>query len=998
MRTVKPRGSTVRSRSRTWLNRALALSLCTWPVWQALAQAPGAPPAAPAAPPLATVGGRRIERAEYERRLVITQQTAARGQQPAEYQQVMRRQLLESMIRLELLELEAKRLKVAVSEAEAESLLHADPYFNPGGKFDARLWERVRGTQPERFRTVVAEAGERLAAQRLNVGLQARFRPADAELRERALRQLHHAFVDELSLRAADFNGSYPEPRETDVPRFYREHQELFARPDRAVLSVVFVNLPPRTPAEVSDAAAGAAWTQRMKRAADSLAAAVRAGARLEDASAAYGGPRGKVTVLPDNFPGYWHGDAAQTASVFKTPAGSLLREPVPAGEGYLVVRVDEVQPAHRAPLVEVAREIRTRLRDDSRLHHEERERRGLFATLRDSLAGPAWKFRWAALDTATVRVPEPTEADLDHWYRGHLADFSAFDSRTGSIIARSLAEVRDEVRTRWKRDERMASARQMADALFEAWSAGRRASGLEARAGVRETGPVPMGADIDTGFAASVLSDTLWKLGEPHGAGRAVYGRGQLVWQVTGRVASYTPTFEQAEPALRLALEVRQRAIEEEGARKIFALDPQRFGVGRRYHYTRLAVTTPPLDDIRLTRAEVERWRQQNLAKYSAPELVRASHVLVTPINDSPAADQAARVRADSLLSRIRAGESFEEIAAHYSDDPATKDKGGDLGVFGRGTMLEPFERTVFAMHKGELAGPVKTDLGYHVIRCTEHVPAFVQPLKYVYSLVATDLAIVESDSIAARRADSLVRVVRTAAQGREAAQKLHYETAPFSVGQDERLTDMGMRDYFDRLFKLKPGEVMGIKWRSVGTGYWVTWLDSISAPVAPSFDDARMRAVAAYRAGAGERVLAAKTAEMDSLAAAGWSLDSLGTLWGGLKRSRELRAPSPGGRADLPAVLDSLVFGTGGRPPGLAPGQISGWVRVAGSMSRLRLVEREEPTAERVSARIDELRRIETERSMQAYFEDLKKRYPVRITDRALEAIPLPEFPPKD
>src|SRR5207244_11995846 len=109
------------------------------------------------------------------------------------------------------------------------------------------------------------------------------------------------------------------------------------------------------------------------------------------------------------------------------------------------------VQPEHVAPIAEVSKEIRGRLRDDSRLHHDERDQRQLFATLRDSLAGEAWTFRWAAVDTGDVRVPDPTEADLDRWYRGHLADFSTFNAASGTIVAKTLAQAHDEARTRWR-------------------------------------------------------------------------------------------------------------------------------------------------------------------------------------------------------------------------------------------------------------------------------------------------------------------------------------------------------------------------------------------------------------------------------------------------------------------------------------------------------------------------------------------------------------------
>src|SRR5262249_54586288 len=320
---------------------------------------------------------------------------------------------LETLIRMNLLILEAPRQNIAVSTPEAESLLKTDPYFSPDGKFDAQRWQLSRTTQAARFQAALQVSRDQIAARKLDEQMHAKFTPDDAELREKALRQLRHAVTEDLSFNVAEFNGGYPEPRESDVLRYAREHAAEFRRPDRAKLSVVFVNEPPRTQLEMSDAPAGAAWTARMKRAADSLLAAVKGGAPLEEASAPYGGPRGDVSVLPDNFPGYWRGDASQSAAVFKTPAGAMLREPIPGSDGFLVVRVDEVQPSHDAPLVEISREIRGRLRDDSRLHHDDKEKRALYVTLRDSLSGPAWRVRWAALDTATVKVPEPTDADL---------------------------------------------------------------------------------------------------------------------------------------------------------------------------------------------------------------------------------------------------------------------------------------------------------------------------------------------------------------------------------------------------------------------------------------------------------------------------------------------------------------------------------------------------------------------------------------------------------
>jgi parvulin-like peptidyl-prolyl isomerase len=975
------------------------LALLSVPVLHAVAQVP-APPAAGGPPPVATVGTRRIDRGEFDMRLAAAErqfESRGSGARPAEIRDVLRRQLLETMIRLNLLVLEANREGIVVTTAEAESALKRDAYFNPNGVFDANRWRMVKISEPGRFQGALAVAREQVAARRLDERVQARLQPDGADLRDKALRQLRRAYTEDLSLRTADFDGSFPEPREADVLREYRANLERFRRPNRAMLSVVFVNEPPRTQAEVSDDAAGAAWTARMKQAADSLVAAVKGGATLEDVSAAYGGPRTDVSVLPDNFPGYWRGDATLTAGIFQAKPGAVLA--VPAAEGWLVVRVDQVQREQVAPLRDVAREIRARLRDELRRHHDERERRELYTQLRDSLAGPAWSFRWAAIDTGAVRVPEPGAAELDRWYRAHLADFSSFDSRTGTIVAKSFAEVKDEARARWKRDKRLETARLQANELYAAWSAGRRAGALENQLRVKETKPAPLGANVDTGFAAVALSDTVWSQGEPRGAGMVGWARGHLVWQVSGKVDRLVPSYAQVEPTLQVAIERARRETDERGARRLFEADPKRFGFGRRIHFTRLTVAHPPLETIKLTRAEVERWHRRNITKYSALELVRAKHILISPITNTAAADRAARVRADSLLARIKAGDDFDALAARFSDDPATKDKGGDLGVFARGAMLQAFEDAVFAMQAGDLSErPVKTEVGYHIIRCTEHEPAFVQPLKVVYSIVASDLARTEADTVAMRRADSLLRVVRTPAQARAAGEKLGLSSFSYTIGEDEPMDNEALVPYFDRLKKMKAGEIMPVKWIAKGQGWWITWVDSISAATSPRWESARGAAIAAYRAGAGERAMLKKTQELDSLLAAGWTLDSLGALWGGLQRSKEL-APSGVREGEiLPVALDSLVFGHKAGGPALAPGQVSGWVRWPGGVAKVRLLERLEPTADHVRARTNELRRIALERRLLAYFDDLKRRYPVRIRDRALAAIPLPEPPPED
>lgn len=87
----------------------------------------------------------------------------------------------------------------------------------------------------------------------------------------------------------------------------------------------------------------------------------------------------------------------------------------------------------------------------------------------------------------------------------------------------------------------------------------------------------------------------------------------------------------------------------------------------------------------------------------------VRASHILV----DS-------EKQAQDLKAKIDAGEKFEDLARKHSSCPSGRD-GGDLGTFGRGMMVKPFEEACFSMQVGQVSAPVQTQFGYHLIKLTE-------------------------------------------------------------------------------------------------------------------------------------------------------------------------------------------------------------------------------------------------------------------------------------
>lgn len=118
----------------------------------------------------------------------------------------------------------------------------------------------------------------------------------------------------------------------------------------------------------------------------------------------------------------------------------------------------------------------------------------------------------------------------------------------------------------------------------------------------------------------------------------------------------------------------------------------------------------------------EIKQFYEQNLKQYGQGEERQASHILVSVDSKASAQEkQAARTKAEQLLKRARQNPAgFAELATKNSQDTGSAANGGDLGFFQRGAMVKPFDDAVFRMKVGEIAGPVESQFGYHVIRLT--------------------------------------------------------------------------------------------------------------------------------------------------------------------------------------------------------------------------------------------------------------------------------------
>lgn len=141
----------------------------------------------------------------------------------------------------------------------------------------------------------------------------------------------------------------------------------------------------------------------------------------------------------------------------------------------------------------------------------------------------------------------------------------------------------------------------------------------------------------------------------------------------------------------------------------------------------------------LAVTEAEIKSWYDGHKERFQQPEERRASHILVA--SEKLGKDKA-KAKAEDLLKEIRKNPaSFSDLAKKNSDDPGSASKGGDLGFFGKGMMVKPFEEAAYALKDGEISGVVESDFGFHIIKLTGVHAAKEKPLAEVKAEIEAEL-----------------------------------------------------------------------------------------------------------------------------------------------------------------------------------------------------------------------------------------------------------------
>jgi peptidyl-prolyl cis-trans isomerase C len=171
------------------------------------------------------------------------------------------------------------------------------------------------------------------------------------------------------------------------------------------------------------------------------------------------------------------------------------------------------------------------------------------------------------------------------------------------------------------------------------------------------------------------------------------------------------------------------EAALEQQLKASSMTVDELRLKVGQE------AVATAALVremGVTVAPAEVKTFYDGHPAEFEQPETAHVRHILlltIDPVTHAPLpADQVAakRKQIDDLLARVKAGEDFAALARQYSEDPGSKDSGGELPPFARGQNVAPeFEAAAFSLATNQISDVVTTAYGYHIIQLLDKAPA---------------------------------------------------------------------------------------------------------------------------------------------------------------------------------------------------------------------------------------------------------------------------------
>jgi len=374
-----------------------------------------------------------------------------------------------------------------------------------------------------------------------------------------------------------------------------------------------------------------------------------------------------------------------------------------------------------------------------------------------------------------------------------------------------------------------------------------------------------------------------------------------------------------------------------------------------RKIQYVTVNDTDLPGGKPQIAQADIQQYYNQNLALYKVDPQVKVRHILISvDPNGGANADAAAKAKAQAILDQLRKdnGKDFAELAKKNSDDPGSKDQGGELGWIKHGTTVAEFDQTAFAQQPGQISGLVRTQFGYHIIQTEEKQEAHTKPLDEVKASIVETL----TKQREAQAEQNFVNQLATEAQKSSLAQAAAAHHVPVLTSDyvATGATLPGMSDSSKLLtaaFASNPGSPAQVATTGDNTFAVFQVVDTKPAHT-PTFDEYKSHILDDFRDQQVPSLLARKTNELADRAHAEHDLAKAAKEVGAtIKTSdlvgRDAQVPDIGALAQsAPALFDLNV------------GQISNAINNGATGAVAKIIDKQQPTADDLAKNFDSTR----------------------------------------
>ncbi len=241
----------------------------------------------------------------------------------------------------------------------------------------------------------------------------------------------------------------------------------------------------------------------------------------------------------------------------------------------------------------------------------------------------------------------------------------------------------------------------------------------------------------------------------------------------------------------------------------------------------------------------------QRDIQQYEVPNRVHVEHILFMTVGKPDAEVDEIKKKAEDVLKQVKKGAKFEDLAKKYSEDPGTKDKGGDLGFIVQGQTVPEFEKVAFSLQPGNVSDLVKTQYGFHIIKVSAKETAHTKPFDEVKDSIRAPMMLTKTDEDASKIADQLAAAIRKSNRTplADLARDFHLEVAQTrAVAATDPLIELGnSSEAKDTIFRLREGEVS----QPIRTdrGYVVLSLKQVIPAHQASLDEVRDKIVASLK-----------------------------------------------------------------------------------------------------------------------------------------------------